>query len=72
MGASDETLRSLARTFDLPIAWFRVGDAFAVVIDGCVLRQDSELHSFYVYFSSFTIFDVSWIHRAVKVIHNFN
>ena len=41
--------------------WFDCGNNnYAIAIEGHIFRQKSESKSFYMYFSSFSVFDVDW------------
>ena len=60
VGSTDADLLQAAKG-KMPILWFTCGDDnFAVVVEGHVFRQKSELESFFTYFSSFSVFDVDW------------
>ena len=50
----------MAAMSGLPIVWFKIGQKYAVVIEGHVFTQNTEFESFFVYFTSFSIFCVQW------------
>ena len=53
-----------------PILWFRCGPGnYTVIIKGHVVRQKTEIESFFLYFSSFSVFYVDWSSWQVFVNH---
>ena len=50
----------MAVDLDVPIAWFKCGSKFAIVIEGKIFNQTTEFESFFMYFSSFSIYSIQW------------
>ena len=55
-----ENLIDMAAMEGLPIVWFKIGQNYAIVIEGHVFTQKNEFESFFMYFTSFSIFCVQW------------
>ena len=60
MGTSDADLLKKSRG-KTPIQWFMLGSCnFAITIENHFLRQQLEEEAFFIYNSSFSVFDVDW------------
>ena len=60
--ASDDDLKKLAKNKGLPVVWMRCGEAndkFSVVVEKSVLRQSTAFDSFFIYITSFSVFDIA-------------
>ena len=60
MESDPQTVLDKAIEIGLPVVWFKIGHAFAVVIEGELFTQSNEFDSFFVYFTSFSVYGIQW------------